>query len=79
MDAQSVGYFAAFGGITLFNIWKLLRPLHIFRSPRKYNMLKFSFLSVKCHCSSDKADGYISLSIFFLLSFILSVTSLPIH
>ena len=68
MDAQSVGYFAAFGGIALFDIWKLLRPLHIFRYPRKFKMRQLSLLIGKCY--------YI---IFFLFSFFLSLTSVPIH
>jgi len=70
MDAQSVGYFAALGGIALFDIWKVLRPLHVFRSPRKFKMRQLSLLIGKCY--------YIIyfLSFFF---FFLSLMSLLIH
>jgi hypothetical protein len=49
MDAQSVSYFAAFGGIALFDILKLLRPLHIFRTPRKFKLRQLSLLIDKCY------------------------------
>ena len=61
MDAQSVGYFAALSGIALFDIWKVLRPIHVFRSPRKFKM---------CQLLIGKCYYIIYFLSFFFLSFL---------